>query len=324
METPSCLVPPVVPQLTGPLVIAYQLNWALYGVLSVQIYIYHLVSIKDHKFIKVMVYGLYLLETFQVILGAHDSFHLLALGWGNFEVLNSLLFAWLSIPILTGITSAIAQCFYTWRIYTLRRYKVLPLFLVMLSLMQCGAAIAQGLEALISQDVPNIIATFRTTIVWLGGTALCDILIAISMVYLLSTSRTGFKATDSILNKLIILVIETGTITAILAVIELTLFLTFKHNFYHLVPSLALSKLYTNSVLVLLNNRVRFGRQDRSADDSAASQSRDQKHTIQVGIQREVYSDNVAMVTFSSSQPAPLMKDSFSGLENESVGSRMC
>ncbi|OBZ73529.1 hypothetical protein A0H81_06411 [Grifola frondosa] len=109
--------------------------------------------------------------------------------------------------------------------------------------------------------------------------------------------------------------------TAIFAIIELTLFLTFKHNFYHAAPSLVLSKLYSNSMMVLLNNRVslRYGKQ--STFESSQLSSAYARETlgersagpIQVNISRglETYgSESIAMGPVTSHSPSERQKAS--------------
>jgi len=294
-------------QLVGPLVLGYQFNWALFGVLSVQMYIYHQARMPDGRFVKTLVYGLYLLETVQTVLATHDAWHEIALSWGNCLGLLGLYWAWLSQPVISGIASATIQCFYAWRIRVLSKSTPLAMFIAAIALMQGSAAIAEGVSVLVTQNVPGTqVDTFKITTVWLGGTAACDVIIASLMVYFLSRSRTGFRSTDSVLNKLIRIIVETGMATAIVAIIELSMFLSFKHNFYHIVPSLMLSKLYSNSLLVLLNNRltISYRRDSEFTGSEISGRSRGEVETqrsrgggmIQVTIDRETYNENIAMV----------------------------
>lgn len=93
-------------------------------------------------------------------------------------------------------------------------------------------------------------------------------------------------------------------IIAVFAIIELSLFLTFKNNFYHVAPSLILSKLYSNSLLVLLNNRlsIRYSQPDIRLEGSQMStraQAMIDRSAIQVNINRETYNENLAMVALS-------------------------
>lgn len=296
-------------QLTGPLVLGYQFNWGLYGVLSTQLYTYHQAGFQDNRLIKSIVYGLFVLETLQLIMATHDSFHTLALGWGNVEDLLDVWLSWFDLPVLTGITSATIQCFYAWRLYILSKSLVLAITIAAIALVQGSAAMAEGIQIYISQNVPGTQDdTFKTTAVWLGGTALCDIIICCAMFYFLSKSRTGFRATDSLLNKLIRITIETGMLTAIIAIIELTLFLTFKHNFYHVVPAFMLSKLYSNSFLVLLNSRKSTSKQSTTSDtfnslpEFSASREANRTGAMKVDLAHRTSSDDIGMVSFSETE----------------------
>ncbi|OBZ73530.1 hypothetical protein A0H81_06410 [Grifola frondosa] len=177
-------------QLTGPLVIGYQFNWALYGVLCVQMYIYSQAGMPDSRVTKGIILWIFTLETLQTITATHDSFHELALSWGNFESLTELYLTWFTLPVLTGVISATIQCFYAWRIYVLSTSRILTLVIVLIALMQGAAAMAEGIQLLITQNVQGTQEdTFKTTAVWLGGTAFCDILISFCMVLLLSRNR---------------------------------------------------------------------------------------------------------------------------------------
>lgn len=77
------------------------------------------------------------------------------------------------------------------------------------------------------------------------------------MIYYLRRSRTGFQATRTILSKFIRITVETGLTCATFAIIDLSLDLAFKNNNYHLAPSIALSKIYANSLLVVRNTATR-------------------------------------------------------------------
>jgi hypothetical protein len=298
-------VPPTI-QLTGPLVLGYQFNWGLYGVLATQLYTYHQAGFRDNRLIKSIVYGLFVVETLQLVMATHDSFHTLALGWGNLSDLLGVWFTWFDLPFLTGLTSATIQCFYAWRLYVLSKSYVLAITIAAIALVQGAAAMAEGLQIFISQNVPGTQEdTFKTTAVWLGGTALCDIIICCGMFYFLSKSRTGFRATDSMLNRLIRITIETGMATAVIAIIELTLFLTFKHNFYHVVPAFMLSKLYSNSFLVLLNSRKSTSKRLTTSDtfqsftDFSSSRETNRTGTMKLELAHWTSTDDLGMDNFS-------------------------
>jgi len=47
---------------------------------------------------------------------------------------------------------------------------------------------------------------------------------------------SSFRATETMITKLIIIAVETGTVTAVAATIDVVLFLKMKDNFVHEVP----------------------------------------------------------------------------------------
>ena len=91
-----------------------------------------------------------------------------------------------------------------------------------------------------------------TLIVWLGGSAACDIIIAVCMIYLvcllvvlsicpltfvcqLAREKQGLSS-DKIISRLIHVTIETGSVTAGFACLDLILCMVFKHNNLHMLP----------------------------------------------------------------------------------------
>ncbi len=98
----------------------YLFNWALFGVLSVQVCacrhhffrsslisvqfrtdIYYISFPKDRLFAKCLVSAVYILETVQTAMLGHDAFETLAKGFGNVVALSSLQNEWLTVPIFT-------------------------------------------------------------------------------------------------------------------------------------------------------------------------------------------------------------------------------
>ncbi|KAF8873112.1 hypothetical protein BD779DRAFT_1679370 [Infundibulicybe gibba] len=259
MSNPLLPIPPDIGASAGPLILGYLFNWGLYGVLSVQVYLYYLAFPNDRLSTKCLVFGLYLVETLQTLLITHDVFDSFGSGYGNLTALGSAQLEWLSVPVLSGIVSCTVQMFFAYRIFVLSKSKVLALVICVIALTQGSSGIAQGIQALKIGDFSKLQAeAFVSCTVWLAGAAVCDIIIAISMSYYLSKSETGFKSTHILISKLIRLTIETGSMTAAVATIDIALFLGFPHNNYHTTPALVLAKLYSNTLVVIFNSRLRI------------------------------------------------------------------
>ncbi|KAG1736986.1 hypothetical protein EDB19DRAFT_1006268 [Suillus lakei] len=89
----------------------------------------------------------------------------------------------------------------------------------------------------------------------LGTVTIIDVLIASSLWYLLTTSRTGFSSMDSFVNKLIAYTINTGCITCIGSLATIIICAVMPDNFIFLGIEFLVAKLYVNSFLTLLNAR---------------------------------------------------------------------
>ncbi|KAJ3487853.1 hypothetical protein NLJ89_g11674 [Agrocybe chaxingu] len=93
-------------------------------------------------------------------------------------------------------------------------------------------------------------------ITWLGASAVADVLITASLSWSLSRRKTGIKATDDKVTKIIRLTVQTGLVTAIFATLDVVIFVTVKGTTLNFLWDFPLSKLYTNALLSTLNARA--------------------------------------------------------------------
>ncbi|PBK81874.1 hypothetical protein ARMGADRAFT_772160 [Armillaria gallica] len=240
-------------------IVGHLLNWGLFGTLSVQLYLYYLAFPKDRRSIKYLVYGIYIVEFVQTMFLPNDAFAALAYGFGDLEALTEV-HNWLVIPIMGAITASVEQGFYAYRIFILSRSRIVPAFVICVSLTSSMAAIITGVYILQAGDLTkfNDRKTFISVGISCGGYALCDIVIAICMTYYLMRSNTGFRRTQILVTKLIHLTIETGSLTAIVALAALILFFAFPHYIFYVTPALVISKLYANTIYMVLNSRIQI------------------------------------------------------------------
>lgn len=256
------LVPPGYPieNLSGPIIIAVLLHWGLFGTLSVQLYLYYLAFPNDRNSTKYLVYGIYVLELVQTTLVTHDAFAIFGYGFGDSVILTDVHFTWLTIPIMSAIVAFVGQAFYAYRIFVLSKSHAVPIFVICLSSISSVAGIISGAYCF---QTGNIIELNKPKIsivvgIWCGIAALCDIVIAICMIYYLMRSKSSFRRTQILITKLIRLTIETGSVTAAVALASLILYLAFPHQTFYTTPVLILTKLYANTVYMVLNSRMRI------------------------------------------------------------------
>ncbi|KAJ7750387.1 hypothetical protein DFH07DRAFT_545407 [Mycena maculata] len=243
--------------LAGPRFIGLLFNWGLLGVLTTQVYIYHINFPKDKSVLKIIVYLIYALDWVQTCSATYDGFQWFVYGWGSIPALYDLYSSFINVPILSSIIGAIVQIFFGWRIWTISQSKITFAVIVLLALLQLGGGGAVGYYLYHdASEVTRSSGLVRAVGVRLGGSGVVDIVIAVSMTYFLLRSRgNAFGRTNSIITRLIRLTIETGTVTAIAAIVDLIFFLK-AHNGLHQVSGVILCKLYSNTLLVLFNNRL--------------------------------------------------------------------
>ncbi|KAF8193405.1 hypothetical protein BJ912DRAFT_961018, partial [Pholiota molesta] len=248
-------------------IIGYLIHWGLFGVLCMQVYIYYLAFPKDPIRNKIFVFTVYGLEVLQTSIITQSAFHVFGSGYGNFSVYNKINLAWFTVPLLSGMVAFLAEMFYAYRIRILSGSYKASAVITTLAFVQLGGAIATAVvfkqSVLFSRMFTP--AFFMTTSIWNGGSALCDVIIAAYMTYYASPSwlsiRSGpnsLQLTKVLLQRLIRIVIETGMITAAISILNLILVLLPSHPSYFEVPSEVLAKVYSNSMMALLNSRIKL------------------------------------------------------------------
>ncbi|KAJ7432136.1 hypothetical protein B0H11DRAFT_2297835 [Mycena galericulata] len=267
MTSASSNIPPgfEAVQVSGPLIIGYLGEWALFGIVTVQLYLYYQAFPNDRWFTKCLVYTVYALQLTETVVAGVDAFNIFGYGFGNLNTLTKVNVVGFISPIITAIVSLIVQSFYAYRLYKFSESRILPLIIVAASLSVSICAFVTerfGLEAgsLTTLDTARIAITGG---IWLGGSALIDVTIAVSMIYYaslfsLAKKDTGFRQTHALVSKLIRLTIETGSSTALVAILVIVVFFAAPGKGYYVTPITYMSGLYSNTMLAVLNSRLQI------------------------------------------------------------------
>ncbi|KAJ7258510.1 hypothetical protein C8J57DRAFT_1720674 [Mycena rebaudengoi] len=195
------------------------------------------------RFRAIAVYGLALLDILQTVMVTADAFHWFLYGFSNPLLFDEpLLNSW-DVPVLDSVISLIVQAFCCWRIYILRKGVVVPVLI------------------LINYQVGHLSLSreyIGAETIWIAGSAVADLAIAGVLSWtLLSGRNNSLSAHNSMLSRLIRLIVETNALTAGVAVVAIGLFWGFPGTALVSVPIALIGKLYTNCLLALFNNRTR-------------------------------------------------------------------
>ncbi|KAL0067043.1 hypothetical protein AAF712_005827 [Marasmius tenuissimus] len=230
---------------------------------------------------KALVYGLFLMDAAQSVLVTHEAFVKYGLGFGNVRALAEVGTGWLSFPIIGAINAIAVQLFFAHRIMRLSESKLLAALVAILAIIGGAGGLTTGVQAKIINNLPQLSAKAKVAItIWLTTTAACDLVIAAAMTLILSKKRTGFNAkTDDVITNIIRLTVETGTLTAVLAILIVILYFVFPKASYWNAPTDFLGKLYSNNLLVILNSRMKIS----DGTNTSGPQTSFSRHKTQSG-----------------------------------------
>ncbi|KAH9954673.1 hypothetical protein BC827DRAFT_1143235, partial [Russula dissimulans] len=98
-------------------------NWALFGALCVQIYVYTYNFPQDKLSMKLVAYLVFLIEMTQTILSGADIYYWFIDGFGNFDQLRQSHYSPIDLPIMHAVISFIVQQYFCYRIWVLTRAR---------------------------------------------------------------------------------------------------------------------------------------------------------------------------------------------------------
>ncbi|KAF8872220.1 hypothetical protein CPB85DRAFT_1399531 [Mucidula mucida] len=249
--------------ITGPYVLGYMWSYCLYGVLIVQVYMYSQQFPNDRRALKILVWSLFFLETLFTVFMTIAACKTFGSGWGDVNAILVFDWSWSPLPALSSFMGGMAQSFYAWRIYRMTKSIWLVGLIELVMLMQLTATFHFDIAYFSGSRLVLELYQFSDEItIWLAGSATCDLIITVSLVFLLHKRKpashgiaSGFLSTTDLVNKLIRFNMETGMITCLGAITELALFLSTHQYNFHLILFLMLGKLYSNTLMATLNYR---------------------------------------------------------------------
>ncbi|KAF7349376.1 hypothetical protein MSAN_01727400 [Mycena sanguinolenta] len=247
-------------KFTIPLFVGTVINWALLGSLAVQVYIYYLAFPKDRLSSKSLVAFVVVVEIIQTLGCSRDAIRVFGAEWGNPQVFSNIGWQWFSVPILSSLIAVVGQMFFAWRIYIIARTLYVPTIIALVTAVQLGASIWTAVDMYRTRNFPET-RLFKPPEVWLAATASADLMIVAGMVfYLLKAREPEFtRRIKATLSRIIKVTVETGVLCAVAALVVLALFVAYDGNNYHLGVCIWLSKVYSNSMLIILNSRAYIG-----------------------------------------------------------------
>ncbi|KAJ7457023.1 hypothetical protein FB451DRAFT_600608 [Mycena latifolia] len=253
----------------GPMFLGLTMNILLYGIMWIQIYLYMTTYKRDPLYIKLYVAVLMLADTLNTGFMTAYLYDSLIIHFNDLTYLEYANWVFATDPAMTGIIGAMVQLFYAWRIHTLTGNLWIVAFISVCALTNAFGGMASAAAIAFVPQFSRFQEFQVTVICWLMSAAVGDVIITATLVQFFKNHRTGCSATDTRVDQIIRLTIQTGMVTSLCSVIDLGLFLGDSSGM-HLLFNLPLAKLYSNSLMSSLNARGGWRRSEPVADSGMA------------------------------------------------------
>jgi len=253
----------------GPMLIGVLLNTLLYGALVTQMLAYYQRFTNDSPFTRYLILYLFIVETANLVIECGIIYEPLIIRYGTKAAVTVSPKLLPGDSILISIVSAPIQLFAAWRISVITGSFILPGIIALVSIGSFAAGINMSIKVFLNPEFQEFGSFIAAATVWLALSAVCDVVIAVGMTYALYTRKTGFSTVDGQINRIIRLTLETGSLTAIAALLDVTLFLVFPQTSMNFIVDFPLSSLYACSVLAMLNSRHRKKSAESEAEHAA-------------------------------------------------------
>jgi len=231
----------------------------LHGITLLQAFIYYTNYKKDMWVLKALVLTTVSFDAIHLGLISHAVYHYVISGYHDPNGLRYITWTVVIEALFTGVNGGIVQTFYTLRVFRLsKRNYFLSGIIVFLILSTTGCGVAWVILSMQFQTYQQLLTISPLTITINALSTTVDVLIASSLFIMLHKSRTGFKRSDTIINKLIILVVNTGVLTTCCAIASLICLIASPHTLVYASFYFCIGRFYTNSFLATLNARKSF------------------------------------------------------------------
>lgn len=222
-------------------------------------YVYALSFPKDRNYLKALVGGVFILDLLQTAFATHYAWYVLAAEQGDTTAIAA-------IPPLSGLVAFIVQSFFVWRIWKLAAMQKIIHCTVMGLIMIAAVVSLVGSwwAGILSSHFPDNSAASAAKLdkpvtLWLSASVTCDVMITATIVVQLLRCRSedifSYK-TNQMIHRAIRMTIETGALTAAVAITDLVLYLNADANAWYFMFGLLIGKIYSNSLLASLNSRA--------------------------------------------------------------------
>lgn len=244
----------------GPLFWGTLFSMVLTGITVVQAY--HYFPSKDRTVVQYIASSMLFLDLLSSALSAQALSHYLLPNFGSTIPLERLAPALAIECVATTFIIVISQFYFAWQVYALGQANfikyVASAAVIVLSLLAFAGGLA--CSATMFLYASHILTTRNRLFNAMAGlakssAALADIIATSFLCYSLGYSRTGIRATDSVLKTLIGFVIQRGLLVTLVQTAFLIIFYASSSRLYWLGLHSNMTRVYANTFFAMLHGR---------------------------------------------------------------------
>ncbi|KAF9228328.1 hypothetical protein BS17DRAFT_805833 [Gyrodon lividus] len=249
-------------QTYGGSLICCQVMLVLYGISTLQTYIYFLHYVNDSIYMKSLVFAVWAFGSLHAFLVCHTVYHYLVLSYMNPMYLIQGEWSVYTATCVGVVVCFCVQIFFARMIFHLtkgRRRIILSTILGFFIIAQIVFGIFLSCKLFIIWDLYRINEAVYPAMVPLFFTRVAsDTVTAITLCVVLHDSRTKFQRSLRLVKTLIIYSMNRFVLTTVVVIIQTIILIVKPQNIWAMVIEFVSVQLYANSLLATLNSRNYF------------------------------------------------------------------
>ncbi|RDB15644.1 O-methylsterigmatocystin oxidoreductase [Hypsizygus marmoreus] len=242
----------------GAIEIGVIISSFLFGIVTVQVFVYFARFPEDRKWLKALVIIVWLLELGDTVSGCHVVYTMTITDFGHAERFLKPIDSLGVAMVFSAFVGPIVQAFFAERLRILSGKLYLPVICWSLSCVRLVASLLGAAEGFATKSLADYEKTWLWLLISLLSVGACvDVLVAASLCFYLTRRKSeSLKGTTGIINKLILYTIQTGLLTSIAAVAMLISLVAMENNLIWISIFMFMAQLFSNSLLASLNARA--------------------------------------------------------------------
>jgi len=241
----------------GSMLLGVIISAVLYGISVLQSLLYFTRYDRDPLYLKALVAATVVLDSLHLTFVIHTMYHYLITNYYNQGALQVMIWSVALEAVPTGVTAALVQSFYAYRVWRMSHHNfVLTGMILVLVLATAACGTAWVVLALEAETYEHLLRISPLTISINALSTGADVIITAILCFMLHRTRPASLTTETMINKLILVTINTGLLTSFCAVASLISLILSKRTLIYASFYFCIGRLYSNALLASLNART--------------------------------------------------------------------